>query len=373
MFEDQTYEAIMADAIARAPAGIDTRQGSIYFDAVSGVSMRLAKFYTDLDLVRNMATITTATGDMLDLKAVEFGLTRHSAIAAQYRAEYEGGPPEDGDRFYYDMQYFVFKRLTEDDEVVEVFEAEIAGEAGNDILPGTPAVPVITNLKLQSATFGEIYTMGADVESDTDFRERILEKVSGPAVNGNKAHYKMWCESVEGVGLARIFPLWLGENTVKAVLIDANAYPVNERVVQAVQDYIDPCGKGMTKEVDGKVYNYGDGLGNGVANIGAHFTAVAADRLDINISFTVTEKQESASLEKVRKDTSERIQDYLREVVMRTKPEDKVVVRYNNIGALLSNIEGLIDFSNLLVNEDTINIYPTDEEVPVLGSVNITW
>lgn len=373
MFEDNTYENIMADAIARAPNGIDTRQGSIYYDAISGMALRLSKYYADLDMVREMATITTAVGEMLDVKAVEFGLTRHGAIPAQYRAEYEGGPPKDGDRFYYDLQYFVFRTLQEDDGPVEVFEAEIAGESGNNILPGTPAVPVITDIHLKSATFGEVYTMGADVESDTDFRERILEKVAGPAVNGNKAHYKMWCESVEGVGLARIFPLWLGENTVKAVLIDANAYPVNERVVEAVQEYIDPCGKGMTREVNGKIYNYGDGLGNGVANIGAHFTAVAADRLNIDVSFTVTERQESASLEKVKKDTTEMIQDYLREVVMRTRPEDKVVVRYNNIGALLSSIEGLIDFSDLLINGDHANIYPGDEEVPVLGSVNITW
>ena len=111
MFEGYTYDYIMADAIARAPEGIDTRQGRIYYDAISGMALRLAKYYTDLDLIRDTATITTAVGDVLDVKAVEFGLTRHGAIPAQYRAEYEGGPPKEGSRFYYDLQYFVFKTV----------------------------------------------------------------------------------------------------------------------------------------------------------------------------------------------------------------------------------------------------------------------
>lgn len=373
MFEQYTFDYIMKEALARASEGIDTREGSIYWDAVAGIALTLSRFYGDLNSVRQMATINTAVGDALDVKAVEYGLERHGAIPAQYRAEYEGGPPKEGDRFYYDLHYFVFTTAESIDGPVEVFEAEIAGEDGNNILPGTPAVPVVTNPNLQSATFGAVFQRGADIESDSDFRDRILEKVGGPAVNGNKAHYKMWCESREGVGVARIFPLWLGENTVKAVLIDMNGYPVSEEVVQDVQEYIDPCGKGMTREVDGKVYNYGDGLGNGVANIGAHFTAVAADELKINVAFEVTEKQPSASQAKVKADVQEKIKDYLKEIVIHAKEGDKVVVRYNNIGALLSDIEGLIDFAGLKVNDGQSNIYPTDEQVAILGEVDMAW
>lgn len=373
MFENQTYEAIMADAIARAPEGIDTRQGSIYFDAISGMALRLAKYYTDLDLIRTMATINTATGDALDTKGAEYGLERHPAIAVQYRAEFEGGPPKEGDRFYYDLNYFVFKYVDESGEQTAVFEAEIPGEDENDILPGTPAVPVLTDLSLESATFGEVFLRGADIEDDSSFRTRIYEKIGTPAENGNRQHYKSWCESRDGVGRARIFPLWQGENTVKAVLIDPNGYPVNSQVVEDVQNYIDPCGKQMTIEVDGKVYNYGDGLGNGVANIGAHFTAVEANRLNINVSFRVTEKQESVSYEQIKRQTGQLIQDYLKELVMQTNDGDRIVVRFNNIGALLSDVEGLIDYTDFAVNGSNVNLYPTDDEVPVLGEVDVTW
>ena len=132
---------------------------------------------------------------------------------------------------------------------------------------------------LISATFGAIYENGSDAEGDEALRNRVIEKIAGPAENGNKQHYKTWCESIDGVGRARIFPLWLGENTVKAVLIDTTGKPCGEAKVQEVQEYIDPADKGMTATVNGKTYTIGDGLGNGVANIGAHFTAVAATRV----------------------------------------------------------------------------------------------
>ena len=36
MFEDYTYELLMEDVLNNAPEGIDTRQGSVFYDAVPG-------------------------------------------------------------------------------------------------------------------------------------------------------------------------------------------------------------------------------------------------------------------------------------------------------------------------------------------------
>ena len=65
---------------------------------------------------------------------------------------------------------------------------------------------------LISATFGAIYETGSDEDDDESLRNRVIEKIAGPAENGNKQHYKTWCESIDGVGRARNFPQWLGEN-----------------------------------------------------------------------------------------------------------------------------------------------------------------
>ena len=213
MFEDYTYERLLEDVLNSAPEGIDTRQGSIFYDAVSGILLKVAKLYTDLDLVVEMTTVATATDEALDTKAAEYGITRLAATRAKYRAIFDGTTPEVGERFYYDLSYFVLRQ--DENTGVYYFEAEVAGESGNNIYAGTPAVPVNNIEGLISATFGEIYENGSDAEDDESLRNRVFEKIFGPAENGNKQHYKTWCESIDGVGRARIVPLWNGENTVK--------------------------------------------------------------------------------------------------------------------------------------------------------------
>ena len=57
MFEDYTYERLLEDVLNNAPEDIDTRQGSIFYDAVSGPLLKIAKLYTDLDLVVEMVSV----------------------------------------------------------------------------------------------------------------------------------------------------------------------------------------------------------------------------------------------------------------------------------------------------------------------------
>lgn len=369
MFEAYTYEKLLEDVLRNAPEEIDTRQGSIFYDAVSGVLLKVAKLYTDLDIVVEMGRLTTATGDALDSKASEYGVTRLAATKAKYRAEFEGTTPQVGERFYYDGAYFMLKH--DKDKGVYYFEAEAAGESGNDIYKGTPAVPVNTIDGLISATFGAIYENGSDREEDESLRNRVIEKISGPAENGNRQHYKTWCESRDGVGRARIFPLWNGPNTVKGVLIDTVGKPCGAAKVAEVQAYIDPADKGITEVIDGKEYTIGDGLGNGVANIGAHFTAVGASALEIKVTFGA-ELASGATKETAEQEAEAAIEEYLKELVLTAGEQETVVVRVSAIGAILSQMESLVDYSNLRLNGDTHNITPGEDDVPVLGEVLIS-
>jgi len=368
MFEGYTYERLLNEVLNNAPEGIDTRQGSIFFDAVSGVLLKVAKLYTDLDVVSEMTRLTTATGEALDAKAREYGVTRLAATKAKYRAEFSGTVPRAGERFYYDGAYFVLK--IEAGTGIYYFEAEVAGENGNDIYAGTPAVPVNNVDGLASATFGPIYENGSDDEDDESLRNRVIEKISGPAENGNRQHYKTWCESIDGVGRARIIPLWNGPNTVKGVLIDPVGKPCGVAKVAEVQEYIDPARKGLTATVEGKTYNVGDGLGNGVANIGAHFTAVAAEALEITVAFGA-ELADGATKEAVQQAAAEAIEKYLKELALNAGEGENAVVRISAVGAILSQVESLVDYSDLRLNGDTHNVAAGEEDVPVLRGVEI--
>lgn len=366
MFEDYTYERMLEDVLNNAPEGIDTRKGSIFYDSVSGILIKVAKLYTDLDLVIELGRLTTTTGDALDAKAEEYGVYRLAATRAKYRASFDGVTPELGERFYYDGAYFTLGM--DENTGVYYFEAETPGESGNDIYAGTPAVPVNNIEGLISATFGAIYENGSDSEDDESLRTRVQEKIAGPAENGNRQHYKTWCESRDGVGRARIFPLWNGPNTVKGVLIDTVGKPCGAEKVAEVQEYIDPADKGMTTTVGGKTYTVGDGLGNGVANIGAHFTAVGASPLEIEVTFGA-ELASGATKETAGQEAAGVIEEYLKELVLSAGEAEEIVVRVSTVGAILSRLKSLLDYSDLRLNGGTHNITPGEDYVPVLGEV----
>ena len=367
MFEKYTYEYLMSGFLAQAPIGVDTREGSIFFDALSGVAIRMAKLYTDLDLVFFLTQLQTTVGTELDIKAGENGITRHPATPVQYNFLFTGTIPEPGERFFLDGVYFTLLRSAGG---TLYLECEEKGAAHNFIPSGTPVVPVNTIEGLTSASIGTVYEYGNDEEDDETLRARVQTKISGPAENGNKQHYKTWCESRPGVGIARITPLWNGPNTVKAVLINQEGLPCGNTVVDDVQNYVDPATQGMTVVVDGITYVVGDGLGEGVANLGAHFTAAPAQSVTIDVEANV-ELASGYDAATATADTEAALQAFFRDLVLTTEAPDDIVVRLSAVGAVLAGLADILDYSNLTINGGTVNVTPGADGVPVLGEVTL--
>jgi uncharacterized phage protein gp47/JayE len=367
MFEDYTFESIMKDVLKNAPDGVDTRQGSIYYDAVSGLVLKIAKLYADLDIVFQLTQLTTTTGDYLDIKASEYGLTRQAATAVQYYVEFTGAYPETGERFFYDGIYFTLYR---DEDGDYYLLCDSAGAEYNIIASNSAVVPVNNIDGLKTAIITGFREYGTDAETDEALRTRVQVKLSGPAENGNKLHYKTWCESVEGVGIARITPLWNGPNTVKAVLINGVGKPCGESVVDAVQEYVDPATKGYSTVVDGVEYVVGDGLGEGVANLGAHFTAAPAKEVGIVVTADI-ELATGYDISNAEEEAKNAVNDYLEDLVLTTSDAADIIVRVSAIGAAIAGLGSVLDYNNLRVNGGTKNVIPGEDGVPVLEGVTL--
>ncbi|MFQ8760604.1 MAG: hypothetical protein ACLSAF_15420 [Intestinimonas sp.] len=88
---------------------MDTRQGSIYFDAVAACALKLANFYVDAGCVLDLVFVGTASGKYLDAKGQEYGLTRNPSTPARYHYIYEGTRPLAGARFFTDGLYFTLE------------------------------------------------------------------------------------------------------------------------------------------------------------------------------------------------------------------------------------------------------------------------
>lgn len=371
MFEEFTEEYFLKQAKAFGDeVGVDTRTGSVYMDMAAGHCLRAAFFFANLQELFNMFSLDTCYADVLDDKAEEWGLSRHPATAAVFNATFEGTKPEEGERFFAEGSGYYFSVIVDEADGTIRLQAETEGTEVNTLSAGTEIVPIDDVDGLEAAHLGEIYTLGTDEEEDDAFRMRLREKMAGPAENGNRQHYKTWCESVDGVGRARIIPLFAGENTVRAVLYSSDGLPCTSEVVNEVQEYIDPITQNYEfEDSSGNRYICGDGFGEGIANLGSHFLATAAEELPLYVTFKAT-PAEGYTADECAEAASDAIKEYLQSLTLETEEGAQVIIRISVIGAMISELTQLIDYENLNINGAGTNIVVPDGYAAVLKEVD---
>lgn len=183
----------------------------------------------------------------------------------------------------------------------------------------------------------------------------MINRISGPDENGNRSQVRTWCESIEGVGAARIISLWNGPNTVKGVLVSTEGEVPSQTVVDNVQKYIDPGCKGM---------------GEGVANIGQFFSAAAAEAVTIDVSVSVLKKSDS-TYTTIQDGFKALLKKYFSEMALAEYSESGMAIRYVRVGSLLESMEEVIDYDDLKLNGASVNVPFSILQIPVLGEVTV--
>ncbi len=384
MFEDKTYENLLKAYLSMAPEGVDNSEGSIYYDAGAAKIFLLAETYAELDRIRELCRVETAVGEDLDACGRDHGVERNKAVAMKCRGIFVGAEVPVGHRFFADGVFFVLKDdldalYPDDEELLSegalYLEAEESGTVANVIRSGEALVPYTDIEGLESATVGKLIISGSDIEDDESYRTRIKNKISGPAENGNRHHYQAWCESKVGVGRARVFArtkinentlLYNTPNWISAVLLDPEGLSASDATVELVQDYIDP--------------NM-EGLGEGVANAGAHFMAVKAPEAVLDVVVSVELSDDSYTLKDAENDLVKVFKNYLKTLALTplefegvyAKP---VTIRIKQMGALIATVDSVNDYSTLEIRINggkyqSTNIETAPNFVTVLGNVTV--
>lgn len=226
-------------------------------------------------------------------------------------------------------------------------QAIVSGSAGNVGIGSITKIPV-TIAGIASVTNTAAATGGYEEETDGDLRNRYYEALQKPATSGNVYHYEQWAKSVSGVGGAKVFPLWNGDNTVQVVIINSDKGVAPSGLVELVQEYIDP---NVT------------GTGEGQAPIGAYCTVTSATGISVNVSVRI-QLMSGYELASVTSAIEENITAYLQEIAF-----EQTYVSYGKIANAVNDTEGVLDYSNLLVNNGTANIEIGEKEVAILGTV----
>ena len=352
-YENMTYEVILKRMIDRVTAthpNLDTREGSIIFSALAPAALEMAIMYTELDNSRSESSVSTASREYILLGCKDMGMdiSLFEAKGGIHKGVFNVEVPI-GSRWNCDLyNYTVTEYIgVEPEGYGYQMKCETLGTSPNNQIGDLTAITDIPD-GLTYAKVTECLIEGENEMSDDEIRTAYYEFVNSTVSDGNVAQYERWCDEYEGIGNAKVFPLWNGANTVKVSILTSSNRAASEILVNEFQKYIDPNIEGM---------------GNGVAPIGAFVTVTTATEIPISVSANVTLKSGFTNTEEIKTALS----DYFASIAY-----EKSVVAYMNVGAVILNVNGVDSVSNLLVNGSTSDITLGNEEIPVLGNTNWT-
>lgn len=223
--------------------------------------------------------------------------------------------------------------------VEEGFESNVKANSISIMDEPMDEITAITN---PQAIFG-----GTERESNDDYYDRIAaEYENSKTYLGNDGDYRRWAMEA-GAGDCIVDACYDGPGTVKLVLIDTNGQPANEKLLADVYNHI---------------VSPNDRTNRLLPTACAKLSCVAAISLSINYRVTGLLLSETTSIGLVIKE----FEKALKPIYAEAKQEG--ILRYNDIRPIISDIDGVEDFNEFLVNEGMVNIHLKSEEYPETGT-----
>jgi len=228
--------------------------------------------------------------------------------------------------------------------------AEVAGSEAN-VNKGTivlldEPVDAITSITNPSAV-----TDGTDVESDDDFRERIISTDAKQELSfvGNNADYKRWAEEVPGVGHATIAPYEDGSGRVRIVLTSSSGAIVSDELCQAVYDHIMQPDNGAER----------------LAPPDCILIVLSPELVEISYTAEV-ELEDGYEIDAVTESFIEALEEFYKTV------GDDGEVKLSAVFAVLQRVPGVNDLKHLKLNGAYQNIPVTNIQYPKTKSAVLT-
>lgn len=285
--QQYTYEYLMELALSFVPDDRDKRQGSVIYDALAPFCQVLAAGAIQLRQFYTQTYAVTATGEDLDNRVAEQGITRFAATYAVRKisvADEDGNPVvlPLGARFSTvsstnPVNYTVTAQYVEDGVAVPgSYEAtcEETGVVGNEYSGNLINITFVQGLA--SATMSSTLVPARNQETDDELRERYFDTLNQKAFGGNIADYRAKVMELAGVGAVQIYPVWNGGGTVKLSIVDPTYGPCSPEFVASIQKEIDP------ENAQGE-----QGTGVGIAPIGHKVTVVTPEEVTINVTANI--------------------------------------------------------------------------------------
>lgn len=368
-----TYQEILQQLLDRVPDTYDKRDTSPIQTAAGMTAYGFEQYYINLAEAQRQGLIQTATGEQLDMLSIIAGTTRYQASPAVRLGIFNIAVPI-GSRFStingedsIDFQVTAVTSGPDEDSYYYQLTAETAGTIGNEYTG--PILPITAIPGLTSAQITDILVPGDDTETDEAYRERVYEALNDRPFGGNIAAYRQEILAIDGVGAVQVYPTWNGGGTVKCVILGADDFlPASPTLIENVQNAIDPPPN--------------QGLGLGMAPIGAQVTIATATEVQIDITATLL-LASGYDIEQVRQAVQQQLENYLLSVrqewdtnVSATGVQYAANVYVARITAAIVGATGVVNVNALTVNGENEDIELTEtgtvQQIPVLGTVTLS-
>jgi uncharacterized phage protein gp47/JayE len=372
-----TYTYLLKAALERVPDVVDKREGSIIFDALAPACYELAGYYEELKRILLHTYASTSTGEYLNLRAAEQGLSRYEATYAVKKAIFKqkDNTPVSvpiGSRFSTittnsPVNYIVIEPYKQDSAVIPGaynLQCEVKGILGNSYIG--PLIPLTYLQRLDIATMSDLIIPARDQETDEELRYRYFEIVNQKPFGGNVIQYIQELKAIDGVGEVQVYPVWNGGGTVKCSIIDASYNEVLTDFINLVQTMVDPDNNPELQ-----------GAGLGIAPIGHKVTVVTPSILTVNIITTVT-MLTGYTISQLDPLIKEVIESYLLELrknwgTANSMNQYELSIYIAKINAAILSVKGVANVTNTTINGSTndliLNENATTQQLPKLGTV----
>ena len=365
--ENNTFEKIMDRCLANdSLINVDKRVGSIIYDALAPVCMELAEAYVKMDILEEQTYLMTATGNNLDKRVYDYGISRREATQALRIGEFKCYQIDEEGKIIYDennkpvlidMEIPIGSRFTvpEDNTITfeyvgktneyNILQCEQLGTKGNQhigtILPINPINGLI------EANIISTYEPGEDVETDEELRTRTKNHLNYLPYGGNISDYIEKVNAINGVGNTKVFPAWQYNGSVLLSIVDPLYNPITDEFANNIKEQIDPESE--------------TGQGIGIAPIGHYVTITTPVKKMVKINLNI-ETEIDSELGEIYEQIQTIINNYFLDVRKSFGQNKRLAIyRAKIIELILKEIPEILNVTNVLLNDLDSDIVYTDE------------
>lgn len=343
---DTDFDTLMSGVLEHYRGKYDIQEGGFLYELVSQIIYQIWGYYDALDAVMDMAFVNENSGEYIDMRAAEYGITRKEGekatvvlvFSGDADSEIEAGTiAEDGAGNAFATN--VSAAIGAGGSVNVLATCTEPGAAGN-----APAGTIIylagDIIGVDDVTNLEAAAGGTDGETDAELLARLDDFRRRPATSGNAYAYKQWAMEVNGIGYAIVYPLANGAGTVSIAVASSEKRAVTAEKAAEVAAHIETQ-----------------------RPIGATVTVASVSETAINVSASIQHSAD-VTISEIKGALESALASYIRELDIAENE-----IKINAIGALIMGIDGVTDFKDLKLNNGTGNVTIADGAVPVPGEV----